>query len=322
MKRKETRMAELLEALPAERAGEILGDLGPTEEVSAERVKEQVRGRAARGRKKRGLLLTLSVAAAAVLLTAGVWAAVQYRTARVETEKPFNTVIRFEKDGTAGEKAGRLYAVRPGKLPAAVTEEDSAAYIDYLAYWFGEKSAPEDGDETRIPLGYDELEKRFGVSAEALNGTYKSICVMDDVTATRLDGDEENPVFNARIINIDVYSGAQLDLPYVLHQISGVESEYTTFEGRQAVRIAVHGHYRMELSWLKEDVADECKYLIVYYEEEDTLLVISESREFGEVEFSELEEIARGITLVDTGIDSASLPEGALPYTVLGNALG
>ncbi|MBR0142542.1 MAG: hypothetical protein IJM21_00020 [Clostridia bacterium] len=324
MKRKDDLTIQaLFDGLASEKAAQVFpaGEEAAPEDGEGIRTGVLMKIRKAAKRKKRRRIVAAAVASATaiMLLTAGAWAAGYYRQARVETEKPFHTVIRFDQDPAGEEKESRLFAFLPGELPGKIAENDSVSYIDFLAYWLGAVSENESGDATRTPLDHDDLEKRYGISLQTLNGAYQRLCAMEYGTVNKRNGQRMD---DPKTITIEIYPETPADLSFRLSHIKGVETELTTFEGKQAVKVTVHGNYRMELSWLEEDLADEEKYLFLYYEEEGAVLVIGEKRDFGEIKFEELEEIARGIKLIDTGAPASILPPEAPAVYNVSVALG
>ena len=335
-RRNELSVQALFDGLAPEKAAEILpaGTAVPPEAADGVRARVFMRIRRAERRKRRGRVASAVAAAAAAILMLTVGAAAvdyHYRNIRVETpeefttslgegstysasekqgweiaeeEKPGTVVVSFERDASTENRKTDLYAIRAENFPCELEEDFTLPYLDFLAYRFRERGkGPEDPG---IPLSPKELESRYGASLPELEGCYQYICSAELVDIL----DEEGVVIMGNTIryNASVYSGRALQNSFVLTGTG--ETEETTFDGHPAVRVSLR---KEENIYPGED-----KYLLIYYEWEDTVVIVSKNVDYGEVSFAELEEIARGIRLVDTGVDASLMPDEVWPVNIVG----
>ncbi len=317
-------METLFDALPPEKAAEALRGDDTAAAVSAERVKELVRrGLPREKKKKKWLRFGIAAAAAAACMTVGTFAVtLHFRSIRVEAPETVTTilpdgseyvypsiesepirVVTFEREPDAIDRKTNLFAIRPGELPVGISDVDSSDYESFLAFRLQDKDKREDAEGNLNLLTPEELKNRFDARLADLEGTYWRICMLDYPEILNTDG---YPVSNTRIYNLEIHSGNELDLSFVI--TGDAQTEKTTFDGHQALRISMTMDYVDPALVPEGTPVGQHKILLVYYEEQDAVVAFSECMEYGEVTFKELEEIARGVTLVDSGVDSANLP--------------
>lgn len=341
---KTVQIRDLFDGMPEEILADIPVPESPGEwtEVSAEGVRERVDKALAAGGKprKRGrtaLRIVLIAAAAAMLLAGCVMIGIKhYRTPRVEVQEDFTTVgedgkiyvfrgeketdaqdsgsedaddrsltlITFDRDHEETERKTHVYGFRAGELPISISEGEASSILDYLAYSLRRpEDQPSESEEgIVVPLPYSELASEYGAALEELDGVYARAIAFDYQQVT---DDNGYPIEGIRMLNIATYCGNLLNLPFMLNTKSDYEE--TTVGGHKAVCLS------REMDFQEE------KILLVYYEEEDTILMVSVCKEYDSVSLKELKEIAGKIVLVDSGVDAGALPK-EFPVLILGTA--
>lgn len=256
--------------------------LTPRHSVSPDAIHHRVHAKmAGKSRRRPSVRKGVFILAACLVLAGSALAYTQYRMSQVkrldqDAINAYGLLYNFQsntlytvdsEEHDVLSDTPHIMGVRPTYLPDEISQTDSSCLANYLTYLEEQTGA--------------SLLQSTSLTNEDLQSAYSHICL----GPTNL----EAPT-GWWTVNINVFSGvAELDIPIIVIG-ENTSMEEGTFLG-------------MEATWLVQEFGDSTLYnLLLFSQEYDCVIHVGCTSDGNQMGFAELEEIAEGLELVDTGL--------------------
>ncbi len=272
--------------------------------ISTEAVKEITMEKIDKNRKKRRIgfrqaLLVAAVVSALAVTAAAVTNRVNMR--KLESDEVFKTecgeYIASEGESVINidaQKGGKVVCFRPGWVPedAKCLDLTMGKFSNELSYY----------SET-TGMSRDEVLEAAGMTEEEAKGWYTTI--WNEPTGNNLS---DGTIGSGRFFRIDIFSCAALSGMDLIMQGDTTLVREGEFKGMAA------SYLTEKATGKRAESMGDMNYILLYSEEFNSLIDV-----MGRMEFDELEKIAEGLELKQTGLDA---PTGMGGYSLFSAGVG
>ncbi len=274
-------------------------------EISTEIIKEKTMKKINKNGKKRriGLRQALLVAAvvSALAVTAAAVAASRVNVQKLEADKVFDDGY-YEYTASAGEsvinidtqEGGKVVCCRPGWVPedAKCLDLNMGKFSGNISYY-----------SEQTGMSRDEVLEAAGMTEEEAKTWYTTF--WNEPTGNNLS---DGTVGSGRFFRVDIHSGASLSGKDLIMQGDTTLVREGEYNGMAASYLTEKATGKRARSM------GDMNYILLYSEELNCLINV-----MGRMGFDELEKIAEGLELKQTGLEA---PESAGGYSLFSAGVG